>query len=499
MNPHTPCTEICRRLADGSLGSRQLAEYYLSRIDALNHRGPCLGAVIETDPGTLAQADVLDRERRAGRPRGLLHGLPVLVKDNIATRDPLQTTAGSLALEGYVAPDDAPVVAWLRAAGALILGKTNLSEWANFRSSRSLSGWSSRGGQTRNPHALDRTPWGSSSGSAAAVAADLCSVALGTETDGSVVYPAAMCGIVGLKPTVGLLSRTGVIPLAHSQDTVGPMARSVADLALLLTVLAGVDPADPVTLQAPPVGDYRQALDAQALRGARLGVARQLWCGDRTVEEVLEEALRVLARAGAILVDPVSLGDLRSLREAEMVVLHHECRADLNAFLATLPAELPVHDLDGLIAFNRAHRQRVMPWFGQDRLERAAACGSLDKPVYREALADCRRLAREQGIDRVMAEHGLDAILAPTAGLPWKLDPLTGDHSSGGAATPAAVAGYPHITVPAGFARGLPVGLSLFTGAFQEARLLALAHAFECSHPAWRAPNLAASLDPAGF
>jgi len=496
MTPYTSFTEIRRLLGDGSLGSRQLVEYYLSRIDALNRRGPCLGAVLETDPGALELADGLDRERRAGRLRGPLHGVPVLVKDNIATVGPMQTTAGSLALAGHVAAEDAPVVARLRAAGAPIPGKTNLSEWANFRSSRSVSGWSSRGGQTRNPHALDRTPWGSSAGSAVAVSADLCALALGTETDGSVTYPAAMCGIVGLKPTVGLVSRAGVIPLAHSQDTVGPMARSVADLAVFLGVLAGPDPADPVTLDQPAVPDYAAALDPDALRGARLGVARSLWNGDEAVDEVMEAVLAVLSRAGAVLVESVDLGDFATLRAAEMTVLHHEARADLNEFLATLPAAMPVHDLAELIAFNRAHRERVMPWFGQDRLERALACGGLEEPLYREALATCRRLSRVEGIDRVLAEHRLDAIIAPTAGLPWKLDPLIGDHSSGGAATIAAVAGYPHITVPAGFGRGLPVGLSFIGGAFQEARLLGLAHAFEIVHPAWRAPGFAASVDP---
>lgn len=492
-------SHLRQQLVTGVFSTRELVEHYLQRIQALNRQGPCLGAVLETEPEALLKAKALDDERAAGRVRGPLHGIPLLVKDNIATIGPMQTTAGSLALAGLRASADAPVVARLRDAGALILGKTNLSEWANFRSRFSVSGWSSRGGQTRNPHALDRTPWGSSSGSAVAVAVGFCPAALGTETDGSIVYPAAMCGIAGLKPTVGLVSRTGVIPLAHSQDTVGPMARCVRDLAELLTVLAGPDPADPVTLSQPPPVDYAAALDPEALKGARLGVVRQFWGHDPRVDEVVEAQLGVLRGAGAVLVDPVNLGDLAALRAAEITVLHHECRAGLDGFLADLPADMPVHSLEELIAFNRRHRARVMPWFGQDRLEAAATCAGLDNPHYRQALDVCQRLARNEGIDRPMATHRLDALIAPTTVLPWKIDPITGDHGDGGTATPAAVAGYPHITVPVGRARGLPVGLSLFAGAFDEVRLLSLAFAVECLYPASAAPSLAASVDPKDF
>lgn len=461
----------------------------LQRIAALDRQGPQLGAVVETHPTALAQARALD----ASPIQSDVHGLSVLIKDNIATADGLQTTAGSLALAGYRADHDAFVVSRLRQAGMLILGKTNLSEWANFRDTHALSGWSSRGGQTRNPHALDRSPWGSSSGSAVAVAMGYCDLALGTETDGSVVYPSAFCGIVGLKPTLGLVSRQGVIPLAHSQDTVGPMATSVKAVAQCLTVLAGPDPADPVTLAQPSRVDYVTALTPQALRGARLGVARQLWHQGPRVAAHMAEVLGQLQDAGAHLIDPVDLGDLDTLHRAERTAMLYEFRHGLEKFLGGLPG--PVRSLQALIAFNRQHGAQQMPYFGQNLLEQALNCGPLEDSRYLEALTTCRRLAQEQGIDRAIRTHQLDALIAPTTGLPWKIDPLLGDPAAQGAATPAAVAGYPHITVPVGRLSGLPVGLSLFAGAYQEAQLLALAHGVEALYPPGPAPALMASVD----
>jgi amidase len=470
------------RLESGALTSRALTAAYLERIEALDRRGPALRAVIETNPEALKIAAELDAERANGRTRGALHGIPILVKDNIDTADRMTTSAGSLALDGSLALRDAFLVERLRAAGAVILGKANLSEWANFRSTRSSSGWSGRGGQCRNPYALDRNPCGSSSGSGVAVSANLCAAAVGTETDGSIVCPATTTGIVGIKPTLGLVSRAGVIPIAASQDTAGPMARTVADAALLLGALAGEDPRDEATRAARghAEGDYTRFLDPRGLKGARLGVARKLAGFHPGVDRAFDDALDALKRAGAELIDPADVPHLREYDEAELEVLLHEFKAGVNAYLASLGPEAPARTLADLIAFNERERARSMPFFGQELFAQAQEKGGLDAPAYREALAKCRKLSRDEGLDAVLAQHKLDALVAPTGGPAWLTDPVNGDHYTGGAAsTPAAVAGYPHVTVPMGFVFGLPVGLSFLGAAWSEPALIRLAYAYE--------------------
>jgi amidase len=483
--------------ADGRMTARSIAESYLERIRLLDRQGPALSAVIEVNPEALAIADALDEERRAGGPRGPLHGIPILIKDNIATADLMETTAGSLALVGAKVPRDSGVARRLREAGALILGKTNLSEWANFRSNRSSSGWSGRGGQTKNPYALDRNPCGSSSGSGVAVAASLCAAAIGTETNGSIVCPASANSVVGLKPTVGLVSRAGIVPISHSQDTAGPMARTVRDAAILLGALVGADPRDPLSEQAAPRGesDYTQYLVADGLRGARIGVARNFFDFHERVDQLMEEAITALRAAGAILVDPTNLELPPESREARFNVLLYEFKADLNAYLAELGGKAPVHSLAELIAFNEANRQREMPYFEQELLQAAQAKGPLTSEEYLEALALARRVTREEGIDKVMDEHRLDALIAPTGGPPWTIDLINGDHFGGGSSTPAAVAGYPNITVPAGYIYGLPVGLSFFGRAFSEPTLLRIAHGFEQATKLRRPPQYLPTAD----
>ncbi len=468
--------------ASGRTTAVALAEAYLSRMDAVDSSGPMLRSVIERNPDAIAIAAALDAEREAGRVRGPLHGIPVLLKDNIDTGDRMRTSAGSLALAGAPAARDAFLVARLRAAGAVILGKTNLSEWANIRSSASSSGWSARGGQTRNPHALDRNPCGSSSGSGAAVAAELCVVAVGTETDGSIICPSRACGIVGIKPTVGLVSRAGIIPISRSQDTAGPMARSVADAAALLSALAGVDPGDPATAASAgrAAADYTAFLDREALRGARLGVVRGMFGDHPQVARVMEESLGVLRGLGATLVDPVDFPTQGQFDDAEYEVLLYEFKAGLADYLATRGPEVEVRDLAGLIAFNERHRAREMPFFGQDIFLAAQEKGPLTTPAYLAALEKCRRLSRGEGIDAVMDAHRLDACIAPSGGTAHLTDLVNGDYWTGvGSSTFAAVAGYPHVTVPAGDAFGLPIGLSMFGRAWSEPRLIALAYAFE--------------------
>lgn len=478
--------ELQARLTDGDLTAVALAELCFARMDA---RDGGVNAIIERNPDALEIAAGLDAERAGGRVRGPLHGLPIVVKDNIDTSDKMTTTAGSIALEGTRAARDAHVVERLRDAGAVIIAKSNLSEWANFRSMQSSSGWSSRGGQTRNAYALDRTPGGSSSGSGVAVACGFCAAAIGTETDGSVVGPAAMNGIVGLKPTVGLVSRSGIVPIAHSQDTAGPMTRSVADAAILLAAIAGPDPTDPATEGASgwPV-DYMAALTEDGLQGARIGVVRAYCNLQAGVDRIFETSLAALRDAGAELIDPVEYADLTRLALAEVEVMSYEFKADLNAYLVGRGADVPVRSLDDVIAFNERHADRVMPYFGQDRMRRAAAKGPLSEPAYREAVATARRLGREEGIDAIIAAHGLDALVAPTTSTPWLIDWVNGDNRSIAAAKVPAVAGYPHITVPAGYLHGLPVGLSFFASAFQEATLLRLAHAFEQTTKTRRPP-----------
>lgn len=475
----------------GRLSARELTRAYLERIALLDRAGPELGAVIELNPQALEIAAQRDEERAAGRARGPLHGIPLLIKDNIDTADRMSTTAGSLALEGSIAAQDAFLVERLRASGAIILGKTNLSEWANFRSTHSISGWSSRGGQARNPYALDRSPCGSSSGSAVAAAANLCAAAVGTETDGSITCPAHTCGVVGIKPTLGLISRAGVIPIAHSQDTAGPIARTVADAALLLGAMTGVDPRDPATAasQGRFHSDYRPFLAADGLRGARIGVARNFFGFSPRTDEVIEGCLALMKSLGAELVDPLEL-KTEGMEACEGEVLHYEFKADLNAYLGALGPGARVHSLEELIAFNAGQPERTMPLFGQERFLTAQAKGSLEEEPYRTALEKGRRLAGAEGIDRLLREHNLQAIVAPTGDPAWLIDPVNGDApGGGGCGSAAAVAGYPHITVPAGLVCGLPVGISFFGAAWSEPALLRLAYAFEQASQARIAPQ----------
>jgi amidase len=489
--------DLAAGMQAGKHTSRSLVEAYLARIEALDRKGPALRSVIEPNPDALVAADALDRERAKTGARGPLHGIPVLIKDNIDTADRMATTAGSLALVGARPPADAFVVRRLRAAGAVILGKTNLSEWANIRCTYSTSGWSGRGGLTRNPYALDRNPCGSSSGSGVAVAANLCPVAVGTETDGSVVSPASACGIVGIKPTVGLVSRTGIIPIAHSQDTAGPMTRTVRDAAILLGVLAGADAEDAATaesrVKASP--DYTAFLDPKGLAGARIGVARNYFGFHDAVDAVMATALEAMKKSGATLVDPADIPNAGKLAEPELVVLLTELKADLNAYLARLGPSAPVRTLKDVIAFNERHAKEEMPYFGQDNLLKAEAKGPLTSAEYLDALAACRRLSRAEGIDAVMEKQKLDALVAPTLGPACLTDLVNGDRWLGESSTAAAVAGYPAITVPAGFVFGLPVGISFFGRAWSEPVLLRLAYAFERATTHRRPPRFLPTAD----
>jgi amidase len=479
-----------RQMASGERSALEITEAYLARIAALDRQGPELRSVIETNPEAAAIARALDAERKAKGPRGPLHGIPVLLKDNVDTADRLTTTAGSLALEGSIPPRDARVARRLRDAGAVILGKANMSEWANFRSSRSISGWSARGGQCRNPYALDRNPCGSSSGSGVAVSANLAPLAVGTETDGSIVCPATSCGIVGVKPTVGLVSRAGIIPISHTQDTAGPMARSVADAAALLTALAGADPRDPATASASTHAlDFTRFLDKSGLRGARIGVARNMAGFHPDTDRLLDAAIAEMKRQGAEVVDPADVPGIKELGDPEFEVLLFEFKAGLEAYFASLGPEARVKTLADLIAFNEANRGREMPYFGQETLLKAQAKGPLTTPAYREALETCSRLSRREGLDAVLDQHRLDAVVAPTGAPAWVIDPVSGDHYVGGNSTPAAVSGYPSVCVPMGFVFGLPVGLSFVGRAWSEPVLLRLAHAFEQATRARKPPR----------
>jgi amidase len=489
--------ELQAGMRSGTHTARSIAERLLARIDEVDRRGPVLNSVIELNPDALAIADLRDRERRDGRTRGPLHGIPVLIKDNIDTADRMHTSAGSLALAASIAPRDAFLVQRLRDAGAIILGKTNLSEWANFRSTHSTSGWSGRGGQTKNPYALDRNPCGSSSGSGAAVSANLAPLAVGTETDGSIVCPASACGIVGIKPTLGLVSRAGVIPIAHSQDTAGPMARTVADATALLGVLAGVDPRDAAThtSQGRSHTDYTGFLDPAGLRGARIGVARNYFGFSDAVDRVMNEAIAAMKSAGAIVVDPANIVTKGKFDDSEFEVLLYEFKADLNAYLAGPGVRAPARSLAELIAFNERNREREMPFFGQEIFVMAQKKGPLTTRAYRLALAKNHRLSRSEGIDAVIARHRLDAIVAPTGGPAWPTDLLNGDHFTGGSSTVAAVAGYPSITIPAGSVYGLPVGISFFASAYSEPTLITLAYALEQTLKARTVPRFLATAD----
>lgn len=482
--------ELQDGMKSGKYTARSIAEKYLERIARLDRpgHGPGVNSVIELNPDALAIADHLDRERRERGARGPMHGIPVLIKDNIATADRMMTTAGSLALVGSKPPRDSFVARRLRESGAVILGKTNLSEWANIRSNHSTSGWSGRGGLTRNPYALDRNACGSSSGSGAAASANFCAAAVGTETDGSVVCPSSVNGLVGIKPTVGLVSRSGIIPISHTQDTAGPMARSVEDAAILLGALAGTDPDDSATSspQRRAGEDYTRHLDVKGLSGARIGVARKFFGISDAVDKLMQEALRALKQGGAILVDPT---DIPKFGESEFEVLLYELKADLNKYLAGLGPDAPVHTLADVIAFNEKNRDREMPYFGQDVFIKSQAKGPLTEKAYLDALANDLKQSREEGIDAVMDKFELDALVGPTSGPAWLTDLIDGDHDSGGSSTPAAVAGYPNINVPAGFVRGLPVGISFFGKAYSEPVLIRIAYAFEQATRFRRAPQ----------
>ncbi|MCB8920449.1 MAG: amidase [Ardenticatenaceae bacterium] len=489
--------ELQETMADGRFTAQHITQLYLNRIAHLDKQGPQLNAVIELNPDALAIAAALDAERQETGPRGPLHGIPILIKDNIDTADQMQTTAGSLALAGSTPRQDAYIVQTLHAAGAIIIGKTNLSEWANFRSTRSTSGWSSRGGQTRNPYALDRNPCGSSSGSGTAVSANLCAAAIGTETDGSIICPSHTNGIVGLKPTVGLVSRSGIIPIAHSQDTAGPMTRTVSDAAILLGALCGIDPRDPATTASADQihSDYTQFLDADGLRGARIGVARNFFGHNPQVDQIIEDSIALMQRLGATIIDPTNLETINSqFSESEMTVLLYEFQADLNQYLAQLGPDAPVKSLADIIAFNEQHAAQTMPYFAQEIMLQAAAKGPLTDSDYWEALANNHRLARDEGIDAVLRQHQLDAIIAPSGGPAWLTDWVNGDHYGGGSSSAAAVAGYPSITVPAGFVHGLPVGISFFSTAYQEPTLLKLAYAFEQASQVRQPPQFLPTL-----
>lgn len=473
--------ELQRRMQAGELTAHTIAERYLARIAAIDKAGPLLNSVIELNPDALAIADELDRERKARGPRGLLHGIPVLIKDNIDTADRMSTTAGSLALVGAKPSRDSFVAHKLREAGAIILGKTNCSEWANIRSSHSTSGWSGRGGLTRNPYALDRNPCGSSSGSGAGISANLAVLAVGTETDGSIVCPSSLNGVVGIKPTVGLVSRSGIIPISHTQDTAGPMCRTVRDAALLLGALASVDPNDAVTAASAgkSPADYTQFLDPKSARGMRIGVVRKFFGFHERVDPLIEGSLDVLRKLGTTLVDPAEIETFPHLFDHELDILLYELKADLNAYLARLGPDAPVHTLREVIAFNEHNHDRELTYFGQDLFLKAEEKGPLTSKDYTDKLAEHLRRARAEGIDATMNKLKLDALVAPTAPPAFLTDLINGDAMSGGSSGAAAIAGYPSITVPAGFLSGLPVGISFFGRAWSEPTLLKIAYAFE--------------------
>jgi amidase len=484
-------------MKSGKMTSRSITEKYLARIDQIDKQGPALNAIIELNPDALSIADAMDAERKSKGPRGTLHGIPVLIKDNIDTADKMMTTAGSLALLGSKAPKDSTVAQKLRDSGAVILGKTNLSEWANIRSNHSTSGWSGRGGQTKNPYALDRNPCGSSSGSGAAVSANLAAAAIGTETDGSIVCPSSTCGIAGIKPTVGLVSRAGIIPISHTQDTAGPMCRTLRDAAILLGALTGMDSADSATAESREHSytDYTQFLKEDGLKGARIGVVRRTFGFSEDVDKVMEAALETMKKQGAILVDPATIESAGKFGESEFTIFLYELKADLNAYLAKLGPNAPVKTLKEIIEFNEKNSSKEMPYFGQDTFLKSDEKGPLTTQEYIDAVAKARDLARKEGIDATMDKNNLDALVGPTGGPAWLTDHINGDSFGGGSSSTAAVAGYPNITVPAGFVHGLPVGISFFGRAWSEPVLLRVAYAFEQATKARKAPGFAPTLN----
>jgi len=488
--------QLQQHLQTGKYTSEQLVDSYLKRIQELDKNGPALNSIIEINPDAPAIARQIDQERKSGKIRGPLHGIPVLIKDNISTSDKMLTTVGSLALSFFPALQDAFIVSRLREAGAILLGKTNLSEWANFRSTHSSSGWSARGGQTHNPYVLDRNPCGSSSGSGVAVSANLCVAAIGTETDGSIVCPSSVNGIVGIKPTLGLWSRSGIIPIAHSQDTAGPMTRSVTDGAIMLGLLTGIDRLDAASRDS--VGkfqkDYSQYLDADGLKNARIGIARNFFGFHEKVDRLMEEAIGIMRTLGAKVFDPANIDTAKEIDKYEFDVLLYEFKADLNHYLSTLPPSVNSRNLKDLIAFNEANRAKEMPWFGQEIFISAEEKGPLTDKAYTEALANLKRLAGKEGIDATLQKYNLDAIIAPTGGPAWNTDWVNGDHFSGGSSSPAACAGYPAITVPAGFVHGLPVGITFMGTAWSEPMLIKLAFAFEQATKFRKAPGFIPSI-----
>jgi amidase len=484
-------------MTSGRLTARAIAEKYLERIEAVDRRGPAINSILALNPDALDIADQLDRERKEKGPRGPLHGIPVLLKDNIDTADKMKTTAGSLALADNAASADAFLVTRLRAAGAVILGKTNLSEWANFRSDRSTSGWSAVGGLTRNPYALDRNGCGSSTGSGVAIAANLAALAVGTETDGSIVCPSGINGIVGIKPTVGLIGRSGIIPISASQDTAGPMARTVADAAVMLGVMTGADPRDGATKASDgkAVADYTKFLDPAGLKGARIGVPRNAFRLRDHVEPVFKAAIDALKDAGAIIIDPAEIPTSGKFGDAEDDVLHYEFKDGVNAYLAAANPAVKARTLAALIAFNNDNKDRELRWFGQETFIKAEKLGPLTSPAYRKARRACITLTRTQGIDAIMTKHKLDAFVALTNGPSWAIDVVNGDRFTGGSSSIPAVSGYPNITVPMGFVYGLPVGLSFFGRAWSEPVLIKLAYAFEQTTKARKPPAFKPTVD----
>ena len=493
----TTFVELSEALATGERSSVEITQLYLDRIAALDRAGPRLRSIIETNPEALEVAQRLDEERADGSVRGPLHGVPIVVKDNIDTADRMTTTAGSYALEGHIAAQDSGVATKLRAAGAIILAKANLSEWANIRSTRSSSGWSGRGGQCANAYAVDRNPCGSSSGSGASVSANFCAGAIGTETNGSVVCPASLNGVVGLKPTVGLVSRAGIIPISHTQDTAGPMTRSVADAAALLSALAGPDPRDPMSAPSARFAgvDYTSFLDRDGLRGARIGIERSHFGNHPRVDDLMEDAIRAMSAAGATIVDNTIIETRRSFGGPSYQVLLYELKADLAAYLEMSGQPNGMATLADIIAFNEANADREMPYFGQEIFYEADAKGDLTSRDYLQALEAAGILSRDEGIDMVMEAHDLDAIVAPTTTPAWKIDLATDDGSSHGSSSSAAVAGYPSITVPNGYVHGLPVGILFFGRQWSEGLLLRVAYGYEQTTQHRRAARMVPSLD----
>jgi amidase len=492
-------------MKSGKYTARSIAEKYLARIVEIDKGGPVVNSVIETNPDALDIADALDKERKEKGPRSPLHGIPVLIKDNIATKDRMQTTAGSLALLGSKPPADAFIVKRLREAGAIILGKTNLSEWANIRSNHSISGWSGRGGQTKNPYALDRNPCGSSSGTGAGISANLAAIGIGTETDGSIVCPSSANGLAGIKPTIGLVSRHGIIPISHTQDTAGPMCRTVRDAALLLSALADIDPEDKATAASTrkfpkeaSMGksehDYAQFLQEDGFKGARIGVLRKAFGFSPAVDKLMEAALDVMKKQGATLVDPVEIATYGKFGDTEFLGFMYELKADLNAYLAWLGPNTPVKNLKEIIEFNEKNAAKEMPYFGQENFLKAEEKGPLTTKEYLDAIAKNHELAGKLGIDKTMDEHKLDAIVAPTGGPAWLTDIVNGDSFAGGSSEFAAVAGYPNVNVVAGFVRGLPVGISFFGRAWSEPVLISLAYAYEQATKFRKAPTFLAHV-----